>query len=82
MDLRITIALVVVVLFILTQLPTIGCILSHSPEGDLDTTTAETGDKIVGLVSCVPPTSKFGLALFLVGGLLGGLIEQGQSNRR
>ena len=42
-----------------TQLPSLICILSHTPEGDLEDTpdTTETVNEIEALVRCITPES-------------------------
>lgn len=77
MNPRGVIALILVVVLLITQLPTMICVLSHSPDGDMeDVTTAETANNIESLLRCVTPTSAFGIFLFVVGGAVAALVEQ------
>lgn len=70
-------ALILVVILLITQFPTMFCVISHSPDGDIeDTTTTETVNKIESLLRCVTPTSAFGMFLFVVGGVVATLMEQ------
>jgi len=77
MNLRGTIGLILVVILLVTQLPTMLCVLSHSPDGDIEnTSTTETVNNIEGLIGCITPTSALGMVLFVVGGVVAALIEQ------
>lgn len=70
------ITLILVAILLITQLPTMFCVLSHSPDGDIEnTSTTETADSIESLIGCITPTSAFGMFLFVVGGVVAALIE-------
>lgn len=68
---------ILLVILLITQLPTMFCALSHSPDGyveNMDTT--ETVNKIEGLIGCITPTSAVGMFLFVVGGVAAALVDQ------
>lgn len=68
MNLRSTIMLGLVVLLILTQLPTMFCILSNTPDGDIENVSnSETMSGVNSLIGCITPTSIFGVILFVGG---------------
>lgn len=77
MNPRGAIALILVAILLITQLPTMFCALSHTPDGDIeDTSTTETANSIESLIRCITPTSAFGMFLFVVGGVVAALIDE------
>lgn len=77
MNMQGTIISVLMAILLITQLPTMFCVLAHSPDGNIeDTSTTETTNNIKNLVQCITPTSAFGLILFVVGGFVTALLNQ------
>lgn len=66
-----TVVLILAIILLLTQLPSILCVFLHAPSGTLDNpSTSETANKIDALLKCVAPTSVFSIVLFVVGGIV------------
>lgn len=77
MNVRGIIILILVAILLITQLPTMFCVLAHSPNGDIeDTSTAETANNIGNLLKCITPTSVFGVVLFVPGGFVAALLNE------
>lgn len=77
MNPRRTIVILLLIVLLITQLPTIFCVLDQSPGGDIeDTNTTETANNIEDLVGCITPTSAFGLFFFIVGGFAAALLNE------
>lgn len=71
------IILILVAILLITQLPTMFCVLAHSPDGDIeDTSTTETANNIGNLLGCITPTSAVGVIFFVVGGFVAALLNE------
>lgn len=77
MNPRVAIQLVLLIFLIITQLPTMSCVMSHTPEGDIENASnSETFAGIESLIRCVTPSSIMGVIIFVGGEALAAYLDR------